>query len=143
MAQRGAAGGRASRPAQATVRGGLIELMRDQAEAHRESDPAHRFVALLKAGLGSERYHLRDADSDHAPEPFAAARGWHKDWLYQGNDQGRMLDWRVPPNSRRVGYIDLKERVVHLDPELAKEVAAHDGAPPVSRSSTRATSPGT
>jgi hypothetical protein len=30
---------------------------------------------------------------------------------------------RIPPNSRRVGYVDLKERVVHLDPELAKEVA--------------------
>ena len=122
----GEAGGVPQRTAEAslaTVRGGLIELMRDQAEAHRESDPACRFVALLKAGLGSERYHLQDADSDHAPEPFAAACGWHKDWLYQGNEQGQMLDWRIPPNSRRVGYIDLKERLVYLDPELAKEVA--------------------
>ncbi|MBV8557065.1 MAG: DUF927 domain-containing protein, partial [Planctomycetaceae bacterium] len=107
----------------ATVRGSLIELMRDQAETHRESDPACRFVALLKAGLSSERFHLQDTDSDNAPEPFAAVCGWHKDWLYQGNDRGQMLDWRIPPNSRRVGYIDLKEQVVYLDPELAKEVA--------------------
>jgi hypothetical protein len=120
------AGGVPQRTADAyleAVQGGLIELMRDQAEAHRESDPARRFVALLKAGLGSERFHLQDADSDNAPEPFAAACGWHKDWLYQGNEQGQMLDWRVPSNSKRVGYIDLKERVVYLDPELAKEVA--------------------
>ena len=106
-----------------TIREWLTELVRDQVDAQRESNPAHRFLALLLAGLGSKRFHLIDANSDNAPEPYAEACGWHKDWLYQGNDLGQSLDWKIPANSRRIGFLDLAAGLVYIDPELAKIVA--------------------
>jgi hypothetical protein len=101
----------------------LINLVMEQGDIQRESHPGHRFLALLAAGLSSLRYHLLDANSDNAPEPYAGDCGWHKDWLYQGNQDGQKLDWRVPVGSRCVGFIDLHEQLVYLEPEMAKTVA--------------------
>ncbi len=106
----------------------LLELAGDQKAAQVDSDPAERFLALLRAGLLSGRYHLRTvADSDLAPDPHAEQCGWKKDWLYDGGAQGQRLEWQIPANSRQVGYVDGAAGLVLLDPEMARVVARSVG----------------
>jgi hypothetical protein len=100
----------------------LTALLLDQGEIQAEASPAQRFLSLLRAGLQSKRYILHDANSDAAPEPYAGACGWHKDWVYQGQD-GQSLEWKIPPNSKLVGHIDLDAERVYILPEMAKTVA--------------------
>jgi hypothetical protein len=107
-----------------TVETYLLELVRDQKQGQEESEPAERFLCLLRAGLLSGRYHLRHVDpGDEAPEPYAEASGWKKDWLFVGGTTPQRLDWVVPANSKQIGYIDPDAHVVCLDPEMAKVVA--------------------
>jgi hypothetical protein len=101
----------------------LLELVCNQADVQRERDPAWRFLDLLRSGLASKKFHLVDARSENAPEPYAKACGWHKDWLYQGNEAGQMLDWKIPPNSQLVGYIDIPDGLIYLEPQMARTVA--------------------
>jgi hypothetical protein len=88
-----------------------------QAGTHRENDPARKFIALLVAGLASKRYHLDDASSDKAPEPYAAALGWSR------METSRGFEWQVSGGSIRLGSVDVDKRIAYVDPELAKTVA--------------------
>jgi hypothetical protein len=106
-----------------TIDGYLIELVKDQAEAQHESSPAQRFIALLVVGLRAKRFHLQSVDSDEAPLHYAGACGWHKDWLYEGNNVGQHLEWCIPPNSKLVGFIDVKAGEVYMGSESVKTVA--------------------
>jgi hypothetical protein len=105
------------------VTGYLADLIAEQGETQQEQQPGARFLAMLRAGLRSLKFHLIRTDSDDAPTKFAEACGWHKGWLYAGNEQKQYLDWKIPPNSQCVGYIDEEDLVIHLEPELAKVVA--------------------
>ena len=89
-----------------TVEKYLLELAADQKAAQIDSDPAERFLALLRPGLLSGRFHLRTVeDTDLAPDPYSEWCGWKKDWLYDSH-LGQRLEWKVPPNSQQVGYLD-------------------------------------
>jgi hypothetical protein len=101
----------------------LLSLLLEQGDAQKESSPAHRFIALLRSGLRSKRFHLLDANSDNAPKDYAGACGWHRDWLYQGKDLGQGLDWCVPANSKSIGFIDEQDGHVYLGREEVKTVA--------------------
>jgi hypothetical protein len=106
-----------------TVERYLIELYKEQNQSQQEADPAERFLNLFRAGMMSGRFHLRGSEqSDFAPEPYAGACGWKRDWLYDGA-AGQRLEWQVPANSKQVGYIDTDQGCVLLDPDLAKTVA--------------------
>jgi hypothetical protein len=107
-----------------TVEKYLLELAGDQKAAQADSDPAERFLGLLRAGLLSGRFHLRTvADSDLAPDPYPEQCGWKKDWLYDGAIQGQRLEWKVQANSQQVGYLDGPSDLVLLDPGMARVVA--------------------
>jgi hypothetical protein len=106
----------------------LLELAASQNEAQQEAEPAERFLCLLRSGMLSGRFHLRSADqNDFAPQPYAEACGWKKDWLYDGGTVGQRLEWKVPSISKQIGYVDVDKGVVLLDPELAKSVASTTG----------------
>src|SRR5262249_4751055 len=74
----------------------------------------------------AKRCHLQDAHSDDAPAKYAGDCGWHKDWLYQGSEDGQMLDWKIPTNSKWLGAIDEAAELVYLHPEEAQAVAAFE-----------------
>lgn len=99
------------------VEEGLGELLMAQAENHKESNPAQRFLSMLAAGLGSKRYYLENVEGDKAPEPYASALGWSRE------DTGRGFDWKTPGGSIRLGYVDVAARVAYVEPELAKTLA--------------------
>ena len=101
----------------------LSELGHAQADPQRESKLGRRFLDLIASSLWSKRYHLADANSDNAPDAYAGACGWHKDWLYQGSDTGQTLDWKIPPNSKLLGFIDEAAGMVYLSPTEAIAVA--------------------
>ena len=98
----------------------LTALLDDQREIQREANSAQRFLALLASGLASKRCHLVNIENDHAPANYADACGWYKHWLYQGNDMGQGLDWQIPADSKKVGYISLEEGFIFLDPEESR-----------------------
>jgi hypothetical protein len=111
-----------------TVEKYLLELAGDQKAAQVDSDPAERFLALLRAGLLSGRFHLRTVeDTDLAPDPYAEQCGWKKDFLWDGQFQSQRLEWQVPANSKQVGYLDGLAELVLLDPEMARTVARSMG----------------
>lgn len=106
-----------------TVEDYLVELATDQADTQAESNPARQFLSMLASGLTSGRYHVKVAGSDNAPTHYPTACGWHKDWVYQGGNIGPGLDWKVPANSRAIGFIDEAAEVLYVDPEQAKALA--------------------
>ncbi|MBV8317619.1 MAG: DUF927 domain-containing protein, partial [Planctomycetaceae bacterium] len=106
-----------------TVRTYLMDLLREQGDIQRELGPGRRFLTLLRAGLGAKYYHLQAAHDDNAPTPYASECGWHKDWVYQGKDVGSVLEWKIPPNSKAIGFIDVPDGFVYLNRQMAMEVA--------------------
>jgi hypothetical protein len=103
------------------VRNYLVGLMHDQAEIRSQANHGRRFVALLRAGLGSLRFHLRDARSQGRPRKYPAACGWHT--FVESNVPDREPEWCVPQGSKSVGFLDADEGKVYLLPEMAKIVA--------------------
>jgi hypothetical protein len=104
----------------------LVELARLQAYPQQEAKAGRTFLDLIAAALRSKRCHLAVADSDEAPQQYAGASGWHKDWLYQGK-HGQMLDWKIPTNSKLIGFIDEDAGLVYLDPTESAAVASEQG----------------
>jgi hypothetical protein len=100
----------------------LTELAQAQAEPQGEAKAGRRFLDLIVSALRSKRCHLVDANSDNAPMEYAGACGWHRDWLYQG-ESGQMLDWKIPTNSKLLGFIDEDSGVVYLNPDESTAVA--------------------
>jgi hypothetical protein len=111
----------------------LLELGAAQGEIQDESRPGRRFLELIASALRSLRCHLLRANSDWAPSRYAGACGWHKDWLYQGTEIGQTLEWKIPVNSKCVGFIDEEAGFVYLDPgetqAIAQETAKRQGDP--------------
>jgi Bifunctional DNA primase/polymerase, N-terminal len=110
-----------------------VELGQAQGELQEDSKPGRRFLVLIASALQSHRWHLRNALSDNSPREYAGACGWHKDFLYQGNETGQMLDWRTPINSKCIGFIDEEKNLVYLDPvesvALANEMGKRHNDP--------------
>ena len=105
----------------------LVELAEAQAGPQTEAKPGRKFLDLIAAALRSKRCHLADANSDNAPSVYPVACGWHKDWLYQGKDEGQTLDWKIPANSKLLGFIDEAAGWVYLDDTEAVAVANEQG----------------
>lgn len=106
----------------AAVQRYLISLAEDQGQIQRQSSPAQKFIDLVVAGLASGRYHLERSDSDFCPTYLPRACGWEKSWIYNGTDQGQILEWKKPANSKRLGFIDQDKGLVYLEPGVAKEL---------------------
>ncbi|MBV8610366.1 MAG: DUF927 domain-containing protein, partial [Singulisphaera sp.] len=102
-----------------TIRAGLVDLLHSQADQNVNADPARRFIALLAAGLESRRFHLESIEGDAAPEPYAYALGWARQFM--GHERG--IDWTIPGGSIRLGYVDVEAGIAYVDPELAKSLA--------------------
>ena len=117
----------------ATARKHLLELGHAQQELQDESKPGRRFLELIASALQAKRCHLLNAMNDDAPCNYAGACGWQKEYLYQGKEIGSILDWKVPPNSKCVGFIDEEKRLVYLAPleslAMATDMARRNGDP--------------
>lgn len=107
----------------ATARNALIELGQAQAGHQEDAKPGRKFLDFIIGSLASLHCHLANAKNDFSPQEYAGACGWHKDWLYQGGTAGQTLDWAIPANSRRIGFIDEAEGFVYLDPGPSKQIA--------------------
>ncbi|MCL6644811.1 MAG: DUF927 domain-containing protein, partial [Dehalococcoidia bacterium] len=98
-----------------------------QVAAQRESDPARRFLALIRSALGSGLAHVASRDNKAPPLDDAAAWGWreerHRDWP----------EWR--PQGPCIGWLDGAD--LYLDPDgamrIAQSVAPRDDALGVTR----------
>jgi hypothetical protein len=105
----------------------LIELGEGQGEYQEDSKPGKRFLELIAAALRALRCHLLNARNDNSPSNYPGACGWHQDFLYQGGELGQKLDWVVPANSKCIGFIDEKQKLVYLDPVECGALATEMG----------------
>lgn len=99
----------------------LVETLKEQAGDQEDASVGHRFLRYVSSALSSGRYHLNDAETNDAPEPYEVSAGWHQEYKYDGGQQ--VLMWVPPANSVNIGRIDVAEGFVYLDPETAKGAA--------------------
>jgi hypothetical protein len=105
----------------------LIELGRAQSELQEESKPGRKFLDLIASALLAGRCHILNAQNDNAPSTYAGACGWQRDYVYQGAELGNMLDWKIPGNSKCIGFIDEEAMRVYLDPVECPAIATEMG----------------
>jgi len=87
----------------------LNELVARQAQYHQASDPAARFLGLLRAALAGGRAHVSSRDGKVPDDP--AAWGWHR------KSAGR--PW--VPQGARIGWLAVPD--LYLEPAASYEVA--------------------
>ncbi|PFG75310.1 bifunctional DNA primase/polymerase [Tepidiforma thermophila] len=90
-----------------------------QAAAQRESDPARRFLDLIRSALGSGLAHVASRDGKAPPPDDADAWGWR--------EESRGDEWRWHPRGVCIGWLDGAD--LYLDPDAAMRVA-QGAAPP-------------
>jgi hypothetical protein len=114
------------RRAWACVRG----LLGAQADPQEEAKVGRQFLADIRTALSAKRAHLESAlesvGNCNNPGGHERACGWYQDYLYEGKDLGQQLRWRIPANSKRVGFIDVEEGMIYLCPEEAIAVANNE-----------------
>lgn len=88
-----------------------------QAAAQRESDPARRFLDLLRSALGSGKAHIADVSGD-CPDTKPGVLGWRETGATMGGE------WR--PQGACIGWVDSEH--IYLDPSAAL-AAAQQAAP--------------
>jgi len=84
-----------------------------QVAAQRESDPARRFIDLVRSALGSGLAHVANRDGGTPPLDDAAAWGWR-----QMPGRG---GWEWRPGGDCIGWLDGAD--LYLDPDAALRVA--------------------
>ena len=84
-----------------------------QAAAQRESDPARRFLDLIRSALGSGAAHVASRDGGTPPLDDAAAWGWRQ---MPGGD-----GWEWRPQGACIGWLDGAD--LYLDPYAALRAA--------------------
>ncbi|MCX7618334.1 bifunctional DNA primase/polymerase [Tepidiforma sp.] len=84
-----------------------------QAAAQRESDPARRFIDLVRSALGSGLAHVANRDGGTPPLDDAGAWGWRQ---MPGRD-----GWEWRPQGACIGWLDGAE--LYFDPDAALRVA--------------------
>nr|WP_278286936.1 bifunctional DNA primase/polymerase [Tepidiforma thermophila] len=95
----------------------LEEGVATQASAQRESDPARRFLDLLRSALGSGKAHIADV-SGKCPGKMPEVLGWRE------TEGGMSGEWR--PQGVCIGWVDGEH--IYLDPNSALQ-AAQQAAP--------------
>jgi hypothetical protein len=106
----------------------LKEVLKDQAEDQTEASDGHKFVRLVAAALSAGKCYLADARTNGCPFDYAVACGWREELKWEGEiGGGQQNHWVKPANSDLIGYIDLKEGYVYLNPDTSKKVAAEAG----------------
>lgn len=95
----------------------LLELGNAQADPHEKSKNGRRFLELVASALQAGRCHLLDSKTSLAPSENPGACGWQHDFINQGPKDPPKLDWKIPPGSKCVGFVDVEKRLVYLLPE--------------------------
>jgi hypothetical protein len=107
----------------ATAKKILIDLGRAQSEIQKENKPGRRFLEIIASALQTQAYHLLNAQSyDTRPTDYPGACGWRKEPLRQ-DAHGQEYEWRVPSNSKCIGFIDEKKILIYLIPDASKTLA--------------------
>jgi hypothetical protein len=90
-----------------------------QAAAQRESDPARRFIDLVRSALGSGLAHVANRDGGTPPLDDAGAWGWRQ---MPGRD-----GWEWRPQGACIGWLDGAD--LYLDPDAALRVVQDAASP--------------
>lgn len=88
----------------------ILNIVKQQAKFIEEEDIADRFISIIKSAFVSKRIHLVDSKSGDEPE---RSKQWG--WGTSKGKAGRPVSL---PCGEKIGWVNLNEREVILDPNL-------------------------
>src|SRR5262249_31927444 len=109
----------------AAAQADLVELGKAQASKQAESKISRKFLEYLVSALRAGDCHLANGEPKAGrPEDEGRPGGGLEEacgWRYDGV-AGDRYAYRVPTGSRRIGWVNVTEGLVYLDPEQSKAV---------------------
>ena len=111
--------------AEGRARACIVGILEAQSDPQEEAKAGRQFLEAIATACSAKRNHIEPQGSA-VPYGYETACGWHHDWLYQGTERGQERTWKIPANSKCVGFIDVMAGTVYLDPIEAVAVANNE-----------------